>query len=143
MAGASGASRQGSATLEEGVEFLWNKNKVEFLHGEASLAGGGKVKVGDDEHQAKAIILATGSVASPIPGIDFSTRVIDTWGAYSPSQCRRRSWSPAPARPARRRLGVRAHGDRGDLVEMPASALGFGSMARVVERQFKKDGMER
>ena len=72
-----------SATLEEGVEFLWNKNKVEFLHGEASLAGGGKVKVGDDEHQAKAIILATGSVALPIPGIDFSDRVIDTWGAYS------------------------------------------------------------
>src|SRR4029450_10675778 len=72
-----------SATLEEGVEFLWNKNKVEFLHGEASLAGGGKVKVVDDEHQAKAIILATGSVALPIPGIDFSDRVIDTWGAYS------------------------------------------------------------
>src|SRR5689334_15285570 len=26
-----------SKTLEDGVAFLWNKNKVEFLHGEASL----------------------------------------------------------------------------------------------------------
>ena len=57
-----------SKTLEDGVQFLWNKNKAEFLHGEASLSGGGKVKVGDDEHQAKAIVLATGSVAMAIPG---------------------------------------------------------------------------
>src|SRR5262245_28849610 len=51
-----------SKTLEDGVQFLWNKNKVEFLKGEASLEGGGKVKVGKDSHQAKAIVLATGSV---------------------------------------------------------------------------------
>src|SRR5215212_1411012 len=42
-----------SKTLEDGVAFLWNKNKVEFLRGEASLAGGGKVKVGDDEHRRR------------------------------------------------------------------------------------------
>ena len=72
-----------SKTLEDGVQFLWDRNKAEFLHGEAALAGGGKVKVGDDEHQAKAIVLATGSVAMPIPGVEFSDRVIDTWGAYS------------------------------------------------------------
>src|SRR5919198_2685870 len=29
---------QVSKTLEDGVQFLWNKNKAEFLHGEASLA---------------------------------------------------------------------------------------------------------
>ncbi|MGA8805433.1 MAG: FAD-dependent oxidoreductase, partial [Solirubrobacterales bacterium] len=72
-----------SKTLEDGVQFLWNKNKVEFLHDEASLAGPRDVKVGDDTHQAKAIVIATGSVALPIPGVDFSDRVIDTWGAYS------------------------------------------------------------
>src|SRR5262249_25037976 len=72
-----------SKTLDDGVQFLWNKNKVEFLPGEASLAGGGQVKVGSDTHQAKAIVLATGSVAMPIPGVDFSQRVIDTWRAYS------------------------------------------------------------
>src|SRR4051794_9444203 len=72
-----------SKTLEDGVQFLWNKNKAEFLKGEASLAGDGKVKVGDDEHQAKATVRPRGSGPLPIPGVDFSDRVIDTWGAYS------------------------------------------------------------
>src|ERR671915_1397629 len=55
-----------SKTLTDGVQMLWKKNKVDFLQGEASLAGGGKVKVGKDEHQAKAIVLATGSVEMAI-----------------------------------------------------------------------------
>src|SRR5688500_2390216 len=40
-----------SKTLADGVQMLWKKNKVDFLEGEASLAGGGKVKVGSDEHE--------------------------------------------------------------------------------------------
>ena len=82
---------------------LWKKNKVDFLAGEASLAGGGKVKVGNDAHEAKAIVLATGSVAMPIPGIDFSDRVDRHLGRLvARRRCRRRWWSPAPARPAPR-----------------------------------------
>src|SRR5512134_1568819 len=69
-----------SKTLVDGVEMLWKKNKVDFVHGDASLAGGGKVKVGSDTHQEKAILIATSSVAMPIPAVDFSDRVIDTWG---------------------------------------------------------------
>ena len=134
-----------SATLEDGVEFLWNKNKVEFLHGEASLAGGGKVKVGDDEHQAKAIILATGSVALPIPGIDFSDRVIDTWGAYSLESMPKAlvvagaGASGSEIASAYARMGVEV-----TLIEMLDQLLPLEDkdMARVVERQFKKDGME-
>src|SRR5262245_444294 len=61
-----------SKTLDDGVQMLWKKNKVDFLAGEGSLAGEGKVKVGSDTHEAKAILLATGSVELPIPGIDFS-----------------------------------------------------------------------
>src|SRR2546423_7943839 len=71
-----------SKTLEDGVQFLWNKNKAEFLHGEASLSGGGKVKVGADEHQAKAIVLAPGSGALPVSGVDFSVRAVDSRGAH-------------------------------------------------------------
>src|SRR4051794_25731396 len=58
-----------SKTLNDGVQMLWKKNKIDFLADEASLEGGGKVKVGKDTHEAKAIVLATGSVAMPIPGI--------------------------------------------------------------------------
>src|SRR5215210_2444472 len=76
-----------SKTLTDGVQMLWKKNKIEYLQGEASLAGGGKLEVAasgkSDEHEAKTIVLATGSVAMPIPGVDFSDRVIDTWGAWS------------------------------------------------------------
>src|SRR5262245_32577689 len=134
-----------SKTLEDGVQFLWNKNKVEFLHGQASLAGGGRVRVGDDEHQARAILLATGSVALPIPGADFSDRVIDTWGAYSLESMPKSlviagaGASGAEIASAYSRLGVQV-----TLIEMLDQILPLEDkdMARVVERQFKKDGMD-
>jgi dihydrolipoamide dehydrogenase len=134
-----------SKTVDDGVQFLWNKNKVEFLHEEASLAGGGKVKAGKDEHQAKAIILATGSVAMPIPGIDFSERVIDTWGAYSLEAMPKSlvvagaGASGSEIASAYSRMGVEV-----TLIEMLDQILPLEDkdIARVVERQFKKDGVE-
>jgi len=134
-----------SKTLEDGVQFLWNKNKVEFIQDEASLAGGGKVKVGGEEHQARAIVLATGSVAMPIPGVDFSDRVIDTWGAYSLSSMPKSlviagaGASGAEIASAYSRMGVKV-----TLIEMLDQILPLEDkdMARVVERQFKKDGID-
>jgi dihydrolipoamide dehydrogenase len=134
-----------SKTADDGVQFLWNKNKVEFLNEEASLAGNGRVKVGNDEHQAKAIILATGSVAMPIPGIDFSDRVIDTWGAYSLESMPKSlvvagcGASGAEIVSAYSRMGVQV-----TVIEMVDQILPLEDkdMARVVERQFKKDGVE-
>jgi dihydrolipoamide dehydrogenase len=134
-----------SKTLEDGVGFLWNKNKVEFLHGEASLAGGGKVKVGGDTHQAKAIVLATGSVAMPIPGIDFSDRVIDTWGAWSlDSMPKALVVAGAGASGSEIASGYARMGVDVTLVEMLDQVLPLEDkdMARVVERQFKKDGID-
>jgi dihydrolipoamide dehydrogenase len=134
-----------SKTLEDGVGFLWNKNKVEFLHGEASLAGGGKVKLGGDTHQAKAIVLATGSVAMPIPGIDFSDRVIDTWGAWSlDSMPKALVVAGAGASGSEIASGYARMGVDVTLVEMLDQVLPLEDkdMARVVERQFKKDGID-
>ena len=62
---------------------LWDKNKVELIEGEASLTPDGNVKVGGTTHEAKAVVLATGSVAMPIPGVEFGDRIVDTWGAWS------------------------------------------------------------
>ncbi len=71
-------------TLTGGVSGLFKKNKIEYIEGEASLAGGKKVKVGDTEIEArKAIILATGSVPKPIPGTEFGGRVIGTEDAWA------------------------------------------------------------
>ena len=48
----------------KGIEFLFKKNKIDWLKGWGSIPETGKVKVGDDIHEAKNIIVATGSEAS-------------------------------------------------------------------------------
>jgi dihydrolipoamide dehydrogenase len=71
------------STLTGGVSGLMKKNKIDVLEGDASLAGGGAVKIGDRTFAAKTIVLATGSVKRPIPGAEFGGRVIGTeeaWG---------------------------------------------------------------
>jgi dihydrolipoamide dehydrogenase len=70
-------------TLTGGVKMLFDKNKVEFIEGEASLTESGDVKVGENTYEAKGVVLATGSVAMPIPGVEFGGRVLDTWGGWS------------------------------------------------------------
>ena len=72
-----------SETLAGGVKMLWDKNKVEMIAGEGTLTGDGNVKVGGKTYEAGAVVLATGSVAMTIPGVDFGERVVDTWGAWS------------------------------------------------------------
>jgi dihydrolipoamide dehydrogenase len=134
-----------SKTLEDGVKMLWKKNKLDFLAGEASLEGGGKVKVGSDSHDAKAIILATGSIELGIPGVEFSDRVVDTWGAWSLEKLPKAmvvagaGASGSEIASAYARLGTEVA-----LVEMLDQVLPLEDkdMARVVERQFKKDGIE-
>jgi dihydrolipoamide dehydrogenase len=69
-------------TLTGGVSMLLKKNKVDVIEGEASLTKDGKVKVGSDEIEGGTIILATGSVAKPILGLEFGDKVLDTQGAW-------------------------------------------------------------
>lgn len=57
----------------KGIEFLMKKNKVTILRGSARLLGGGAVAVQGVEtevHQARKIILATGSRPQSIPGLE-------------------------------------------------------------------------
>jgi dihydrolipoamide dehydrogenase len=71
-------------TLTGGVAGLFKKNQIDYIEGEGRLAGDGKVKVGDEVYDAsKAIILATGSVARPVPGMQFGGRVIGTEEAWA------------------------------------------------------------
>jgi len=68
-----------SESLSKGVEFLWDKGKITTIEGEGSLTADGDVSVGGETYEAKAVVLATGSVALPIPGVEFGGRVVDTW----------------------------------------------------------------
>src|SRR5687768_13150561 len=66
--------------LTKGIEFLFKKNKIDWIKGTARLAGGGKVEVVDGDKQtlqAAEIIVATGSYARSVPGIEIDrTRII-------------------------------------------------------------------
>ena len=65
-------------TLTDGVAFLIKKNKVTRYEGEATFVGLHTVKVGDEEIEAKNIVIATGSKPSPLRGIEFDYGIIGT-----------------------------------------------------------------
>lgn len=56
----------------KGIEFLFKKNKIDWLKGWGSIPAAGKVKVGDEVHDAKNIIIASGSEPSSVPGADVT-----------------------------------------------------------------------
>ncbi|MFI5179161.1 MAG: FAD-dependent oxidoreductase, partial [Vicinamibacterales bacterium] len=65
--------------LTKGVEFLFKKNKITWIKGTARLAGKGKVDVtGPDARSltAREIIVATGSAARSVPGIEVDKKHI-------------------------------------------------------------------
>jgi dihydrolipoamide dehydrogenase len=76
-------------TLTRGVEFLFRKNKVDWLKGTARIAAPGRAVVtGPDgavlEIEATSIIIATGSESMPLPGIDIDEqRIVSSTGALS------------------------------------------------------------
>ena len=61
-----------------GIEFLFKKNKIDWLKGWGSIPEAGKVKVGDETHEAKHIIIASGSEASSLPGVEIDEKVVVT-----------------------------------------------------------------
>ena len=65
-------------TNTKGIEFLFKKNKIDWLKGWGSIPAAGKVKVGDDTHEAKQIIVATGSEAASLPGVDIDEKIVVT-----------------------------------------------------------------
>ena len=62
----------------KGIEFLFKKNKVDWIKGWASIPEAGKVKVGDDVHAAKNIVIASGSESASLPGVEVDEKVIVT-----------------------------------------------------------------
>jgi dihydrolipoamide dehydrogenase len=137
-------------TLTGGVSGLFKKNEIEVIEGHGTVTDDGNVKVGGDfdgsEIEArKAVILATGSVAKPIPGTEFGGRVIDTQGAWL-----------LPELPERIAvIGAGASGTEiaSGYVRLGVEVLLFEGLDRVLpvedadvskiaERSFKKQGIE-
>jgi dihydrolipoamide dehydrogenase len=73
--------------LTQGVEFLFKKNKVEWLKGLATFESADTVKVGDRTVRAKNIVIATGSSVTPLPGVTIDQeRIVDSTGALELAQ---------------------------------------------------------
>ncbi|MDK2774553.1 MAG: dihydrolipoyl dehydrogenase [Tabrizicola sp.] len=62
----------------KGIEFLFKKNKVTWIRGWATIPAPGQVKVGEETHTAKAIVIATGSEASSLPGVTVDEETVVT-----------------------------------------------------------------
>lgn len=66
----------------KGIEFLMRKNKVDVIKGSARLLGGGRIEVTGDKGsqtvESKNIILATGSEARMLPGLQPDANLILT-----------------------------------------------------------------
>ena len=75
--------------LTKGVEFLFRKNKVDWIKGAGKIAGPGKVDVtGADGKtmalEARNIVIATGSEPTPLPGVTVDQqRIVDSTGALA------------------------------------------------------------
>jgi dihydrolipoamide dehydrogenase len=77
-----GSRKEAVKGLTQGVEFLFKKNKVEWLKGHATFESKDTVKVGERTVRAKNIIIATGSSVTPLPGVTIDQeRIVDSTGA--------------------------------------------------------------
>jgi dihydrolipoamide dehydrogenase len=133
-----------SEALSGGVKMLWDKNKVTMIEGRGSLDADANVVVDGTTHAAGAVVLATGSVALAIPGVEFSERVVDTWGAWSlPQLPKSVAVVGAGASGAEIASGYVRYGTEVTLIEMLPQILPAEDkdVARVVDRVFKKQGM--
>ena len=69
-------------TLTKGVEFLFKKNKIDWIKGTARLTGNGNVEVTGEQpqtlHATKEIVIATGSQPRSVPGVEIDRKRIIT-----------------------------------------------------------------
>ena len=67
----------------KGVEFLLKKNKIDTFHGTARIAAPGQIEVTSEDGsnqmvEAKAIVIAIGSVVAPLRGVETDGKVVVT-----------------------------------------------------------------
>jgi len=66
----------------KGIEFLFKKNKIDWLKGAGKITAKNKVDVAGTEYETKNIIIATGSDVTGLPGIEIDEeRIVSSTGA--------------------------------------------------------------
>ena len=72
--------------LTGGIEFLFKKNKIDWLKGLATFQDASTVEVAGKSYTAKNIIIATGSSVTPLPGVEVDNAkglIVDSTGALA------------------------------------------------------------
>lgn len=131
-------------TLTSGVGGLFKKDKIDVIEGNAALNADGHVVVGGSVYAAATVILATGSTPRPIPGVDFSARVIGTEQAWALSELpARMAVVGAGASGAEIASGYARLGTEVRLIEALDRLLPTedSDISRRVERGFKRQGI--
>jgi len=70
--------------LTGGIEFLFKKNKIDWLKGYAQFTSKDTVEVAGKAYRAKNVIIATGSSVTPLPGVEVDNDkqiIVDSTGA--------------------------------------------------------------
>ncbi|HEX7389717.1 MAG TPA: dihydrolipoyl dehydrogenase [Acidiphilium sp.] len=62
----------------KGVEFLFRKNKVTWIKGEAAFKSADTIIVDGKDYQGKHVVIATGSESVPLPGVEVDEKTIVT-----------------------------------------------------------------
>jgi dihydrolipoamide dehydrogenase len=74
-------SRGVADKLAGGVEFLFKKNKIDYLRGEAAVTGSGKVTYTNRDNKEESIesshiLIATGAVSRDLPGLSANGKTV-------------------------------------------------------------------
>ena len=73
--------------LTGGIEFLFKKNKVEWLKGRAKFTAPDAIDVAGKAYRAKSFVIATGSSVTPLPGVEVDhDRIVDSTSALELSK---------------------------------------------------------
>ncbi|HEY0414648.1 MAG TPA: dihydrolipoyl dehydrogenase [Allosphingosinicella sp.] len=77
-----GGRREAVTGLTKGIEFLFKKNKVTWLKGQARFTAKDAIDVAGATCRAKSFVIATGSSVTPLPGVEIDQdRIVDSTGA--------------------------------------------------------------
>jgi len=71
-----GARLEAIKGLTGGIEFLFKKNKVEWLKGHARFTAKDAIDVAGKRYTAKNFVIATGSSVTPLPGVEVDHEAI-------------------------------------------------------------------
>ncbi|MEM1294578.1 MAG: dihydrolipoyl dehydrogenase [Verrucomicrobiota bacterium] len=146
-----GRSRGVSDKLAGGVEFLFKKNKIDYVRGKGTLAGNGNVDVEDSDGKKSTItgtniLVATGCVSRPMPGLPFNgTTVVGSKEAMvMPKQPKDIVIVGAGAIGIEFAYFFNAFGTKVTVVEMMPNILPVEDeeVSVALAKSFKKDGID-